>query len=183
MKKLYLILALMVGSVCAKAQMIAVNTNLASDALAIPDLGVEMVIGDRSTIGLNVLGGYHPYGKHAKGLAIQPEYRYWFGGRPMNHHFVGIGGLLASYKAEWKDKIHKGDAAGVGMTFGYVFNLSRRVAVDCHAGLGLVWYHQKVYYPGANGAEMYNHPDAYKSQVGSTIIPTKIGISLMYMFR
>ena len=63
MKKLYLILALMVGSVCAKAQMIAVNTNLASDALAIPDLGVEMVIGDRSTVGVNVLGGYHPYGK------------------------------------------------------------------------------------------------------------------------
>ena len=101
----------------------------------------------------------------------------------MNHHFVGIGGILATYEAEWKNKMHKGDAAGVGMTFGYVFNLSRRVAVDCHAGLGLVWYHQKVYYPGADGKELYNHGDAYKSQIGNTLIPTKVGVSIMYMFR
>lgn len=183
MKKLYLIIALLAGSICAKAQMIAVNTNLASDALAIPDLGVEMVIGNRSTIGLNMLGAYKPHGKNAKGFALQPEYRYWFGGRPMNHHFVGIGGLLGTYEAEWKSKMYKGDAVGLGLTFGYVFNLSRRLAIDCHAGLGLVRYHQKVYIQGPNNTEIYTGPRTYKSETGNALIPTKIGISFMYIFR
>lgn len=150
----------------AGAQRLAVNTDVALLATQTYNMGFEMTVGNRSTLGLSVLGNYHPWVlKDMRCVGVQPEWRYYFSGRPMMSHFVGVSALFANYNFTWKEEGHHGDAAGAGLTFGYVLPLSERVNVDFHAGVGLVYYNGK------------------SSPVGSVIIPTKIGITLCYIIR
>jgi len=184
MKRIYLILILALGITSAKAQIMAVKTNLATDVLMIPDLGIEMTISERSTLGLSVTGGHNPWGKTAKGIAIQPEWRYYFGGRPMSHHFVGIGLLAGSYNLDWKHKHYRGDAIGGGLIFGYTMYLTKRLNLDAHAGLGLARYRQQKYDAEYESeSTRFDGNDDYVRMYGTSIIPMNIGLSLSYIFR
>ena len=148
------------------AQLVAVSTDMAFLVTQNYNIAAEMTIGNQSTLGLSVLGNYHPWIlKSMRAIAIQPEWRYYFSGRPMMRHFIGIGGLFANYNFEWDGVHYVGDAAGAGLTFGYVLPLSERFNLDFHAGVGLVFYYGE------------------KEEVGNVILPTKIGISLSYIIR
>lgn len=149
-----------------KAQLLAVSSDVAMLALQTYNVGAEMTVGNRSTLGLSVMGNYHPWVLHdMRALAIMPEWRYYFSGRPMMYHFVGLTGVLCNFDIDWKGTNHHGDAAGVGLSFGYVLPLSERVNLDFHTGVGLIFYHEK------------------EQGVGNIILPTKFGISLSYILK
>ena len=57
----------------ARAQKLAVNTDVLMDACMIPSVGLEMTVGNWSTLGLNVLGCNKPYGKNIKLLQHSPN--------------------------------------------------------------------------------------------------------------
>ncbi len=165
-KKIWVAAFVAVMPMKASAQLLAASTDVALLATQTYNIGVEMTVSNRSTLGLSVLGNYHPWVlSDMRCIGVQPEWRYYFSGRPMMSHFVGVSALFANYDFVWKDERHHGDAAGAGLTFGYVLPLAERWNIDFHAGVGLVFY---------NGEE---------SSVGSIIIPTKIGISLSYIIR
>ena len=107
MKKLLLTFLMLSAVFSARAQKLAVNTDVLMDACMIPSVGLEMTVGNWSTLGLNVLGCNKPYGKNIKLLAAQPEYRYYFSGRPMHSLFVGVGGVGAIYDASIKGKVYR----------------------------------------------------------------------------
>ena len=91
MKKIFLILVMTLGVFVSRAQQISVNTDVTMLMMQIYNAGAEMTIGNRSTLGLSVLGTKNPYiKKDMKLVAIQPEYRYYFGGRPLYHHGSAI---------------------------------------------------------------------------------------------
>ena len=122
MKKIFLILVMTLSVFVSRAQQISVNTDVTMLMMQVYNAGAEMTIGNRSTLGLSVLGTKNPYiKKDMKLVAIQPEYRYYFGGRPLYHHFVGLGLLAADYNFVQKGKRYDGYALGAGLTFGYVF--------------------------------------------------------------
>ena len=78
--------------VCQSAvgQRIALKTNLLYDALLIPSIGSEFVIGKQSTINLNCT--YNPFSlRHSKwcNWSLQPEYRWWMQ-RALTGPFVGV---------------------------------------------------------------------------------------------
>ena len=120
MKKILFAALLAVASATARAQLVAVSTDVLMDALLTPSVGGELVVGERTSIGLSLFGNHNPWGKTMKIMGLQPEWRYYFSGRPMHRHFVGIGGLGAQYDITWKGKVYDGSAAGIGLTFGYV---------------------------------------------------------------
>ena len=94
-KLLFAMMLLFIFSMETKAQLVVVNTEVTSDMLMAPSLGLEIVTGNRSSIGINALYSNGLLGKDFKISAIQPEYRYWFSGRPINKWFVGGGGIAA----------------------------------------------------------------------------------------
>ena len=111
MKKKHLLLFLLLLPLSSvRAQMVAVNTDVLMDVLQIPNMGVEIVVGERSVAGLHAFGGYRPWGKDVRVLGLQPEYRYFFSGRPMNSFFVGLGLLASSYDVTWAGKVYDGNA-------------------------------------------------------------------------
>lgn len=175
----------MAFSVCAaKAQMLAVNTDVAMDALMAPNVGLELTVANQSTLSLNALISHKSWGHKTQVAALQPEYRYYLSGRPMNKFFLGIGGIASVYDVEVKDKRYDGYCAGAGLTFGYVLPLSDRWSVDFHAGFGATAYKQKEYYIGDDYDNEYTK-DGYPvaNAKGFRYMPTRIGVSISYTLR
>ena len=56
------------------AQQIAVKTNGLSLLAGVPNLGCELVVGERSSVDLSFYGGYKPWGTDIKLIGVQPEY-------------------------------------------------------------------------------------------------------------
>lgn len=59
----------------AQAQQVAVKTNALMWGLMSPNLGCELVTGERTSVELSVFGNYKPFGKDMKMIGVQPEYR------------------------------------------------------------------------------------------------------------
>lgn len=178
--KLYILtLMLTTATVQIRAQLFAVSTDVAWDALSTPNIAFELGTGERTTLLLS--GMYCPkmMGNQMKALVLQPEYRYYFGGRPMNHEFVGLGAIFTAYDVDWSKHIYRGEAFGLGATFGYVFSLARRVVVDLHAGFGFIHYSHREFYEG----DHYEYFSQEKNSKGWWILPTRIGLSLSYILK
>lgn len=179
---LVVLAAMMLLPIGAKAQTMAVNTDVLWDAAMSPNIGLEMTVADQSTLQVNAITSQKPYGKDVRFTAVQPEYRYYFSGRPMYKHFVGVCAFGATYKATIADKTYNGSGAGVGVTFGYVLPLAKRLNLDFHAGVGYAKYRQKEYLPNQEhqtNAAGYEEANAK----GSYIMPTRIGVSLSYILK
>ena len=165
------------------AQQVAVKTNGLMLAAMAPNLGCEFVVGERSSIDLSAFGAVNIYGNKAKMIGFQPEYRYWFNGRPMTREFVGIAALGVSYDITWGRHIYQGDAAGAGITFGYSFNLSKRLNVECYGGFGAVFFRQKQYYVNDNFEDFQKNEAAHANATGYKLLPIKLGVSISYILR
>lgn len=173
----------------AKAQLLAVNTDVAMDAIMSPSVGVEIVMGKKSSLNINGMFGKNLFGRDVRFNAIQPEWRIYMSGRPMYHHYCGIIGLLTSYKTKYDNKWHDGDGGGIGVSLGYVLPLTDRLSIDFHTSLGAFFYHQKEY--EAEAGYDYDtdidhiNDDGYPvaNAHGTRFIPLRIGISVAYTIK
>jgi len=177
------LVAILLCSGSAKAQMIAVNTDVVSDGLLAPNLGVELGMTSRSTLSINALTGSHILYGDTKMTAIQPEWRFYFSGRRMYHHFVGVGIIGATYETKADHRKYNGDGAGVGVTFGYVLPISKHFNVDFHAGLGAFYYRQKEYYLGNDDNLHAEEEPMDANSHGVSFVPSRIGISITYIIK
>lgn len=188
MKRRILLAVVFMGlTMVTRAQMFVVGTEATSDLLMAPSLGLELVTGNYSSVALN---GFHCSGswlgmlKDAKITALQPEYRYWFSGRPIHKWFVGVGGLGALYDITYKGKVYDGYALGVGLTYGYVINLTRRLNIDIHSGFGVVMYNRKEYYQHDSYDTYYTLDGQQRANAkGYYLLPTRIGVSVTYILK
>ena len=184
MKKTLLALLMAAACTTARAQMVAVSTDVLMDALQTPSIGGELVVGERTSVGLSVFGNHNPWGQTMTIVGLQPEWRHYFSGRPMHRHFIGVGAVGAQYDITWKGKVYDGTAVGVGLTFGYVIPLSRRLNIDLHAGLGLIFYRQKEYFEDDSYETDYNYGRTAQSNAkGYCLLPTRIGVSVAYILK
>ena len=184
MKRIFVTFLSIIAVITANSQAISVNTDVAMLALQTYNIGAEMTIGNRSTLGLSVFANNQPYWhKDTKMTGVQPEYRYYFGGRPMYHHFIGVSALAVDYNVKVRNTRYDGLAAGAGITFGYVASLSNRWTIDAHAGIGIVAFHQKKTKDGQPNLEIPSGARTMDGYTGYEILPTKIGITLSYILR
>lgn len=165
----------------AAAQQLAVKTNALSLAALTPSVGLEGVIGERTSIGLSFIGHYMPYGMKSKLLVCQPELRYWFGGRPLVREFVGVTVAAAAYNTTIRQYVHDGYALVAGITGGYAFNLGKRWNLELSAGVGVAGFarqrygvHDNYLHYGTTDAERFN-------SWGYRIIPVNLGITFSYI--
>lgn len=159
----------------AKAQNVAVKTNILYLGFATPNAGVEFNTGKRTTLELS--GAYRPWtilNQDARFWLVQPEVRYWLC-ESFEGHFFGIHLHGAQYYAYLKEKIYDGYLAGCGITYGYAWILSPHWNLETVVGVGYarLWYRQGPDLPCekcfGNGAANY-------------IGPTKLSISISYIF-
>ena len=184
MKKILSIVCAVVISLSAKAQMVALNTDLAMDACMAPSLGMEIVTGNKTSFGVNFIYAWKAMGKNIEATVIQPEFRYYLSNRPVHGIFMGIGAIGGRYSIEWKNKSYRGDAFGAGLTFGYVYNITRRLSLDIHAGYGAIYYNQKEHFVKAHYDEDSREYGITKANAnGYYLLPTRIGVSLSYVLK
>lgn len=187
MKKiLYIFLAaaaLMLAAMPACAQRVSVKTNMAYWAACTPDFGMEFVTGEHSSISFSAFGHYKPYGVwDSKLFAIQPEYRYWFNGRPLTREYIGVIAGYATYDTNIAKMVYRGDAVSLGISGGYVFSLGKRWAFELGAGVGLLGFKQKQYAEGDDYDEFFNKaskPNAW----GYKLFPSKLSATIIYMIK
>lgn len=184
------------------AQQVAIKSNGLMWLAMMPNAGCEFVAGERSTIDLSVFGSVNIWGNKAKILGFQPEYRYWFNGRPMTREYVGVAALGASYDITWGDKVYEGDAGGLGLTFGYVLNFGaeksgsgevgkkkkfrdflRRLNVEFYAGCGLVYFQQKQYFKGDHFDDYTGTGAVQANAKGYKLLPMKLGVSVSWILK
>ncbi|MGL5938505.1 MAG: DUF3575 domain-containing protein [Phocaeicola sp.] len=186
-QRLKLFLAsLLIGVSCAKSQ-VAIKTNLLLDALRIPTLGAEFGLSQQLT--LDIPFYYNPWShsnqKEFKLFMVQPELRYWFCNK-FNGHFMGLNLLAGVYNtigidspfALWNDMKeyrYKGDAYGIGLSYGYQFILGRHWNLEANVGIGYAYVNYKKY-PCSECGDMIEK--SHKHYYG----PTKAAISLIYLF-
>lgn len=161
----------------ADAQRLAVKTNGLMLGAGVPNLGVELVTGKRTSFEVSAFGGFNPYGKNIKIVGGMPEFKYWLSGRPMARFYLGISALATSYKITWNDKVYNGDAAGLGLNLGYSVLLSSRWNLEFAAGVGGAYFRQYKY----NAGESIGSGQSIGK--GISLIPTKLAVSVSYIIK
>jgi len=176
----------------ASAQDFALKTNLVSDGLLSPNLGLEFGLAPKWT--MDISGQYNgwklSHDRRWKHWAVQPEARYWFCDR-FAGHFIGIhahggqyniGGIdgrvnfLGTDARKLKDTRYQGWFAGAGLAYGYAWILGRHWNLEAEIGIGYSYTRYDRFRCTGCGKKIEN--DKPHHYVG----PTKAAINLVYLF-
>lgn len=157
------------------AQMVAVRTDAVKDLLMTPNIGVDLVVGEKFTLGAEVAFNKKPWGVDMQMTSVTPEFRYWFNGRPLTRQYVGLVANMTGYNLEWNGT-HHGDAFGAGISFGHVWTLTQRWNIDFSGSWGVVGYREWFTNKGATPGNAVNAK-------GYALLPIKLGVSIVYVIR
>lgn len=169
------------------AQYVALKNNALYDAIATPNLGLEVSLGKHFTV--EVSGNYNPWkfsgNRSLKHTMVQPELRYWLLER-FNGHFIGVHGLYMDYVFKKvnlpfgmdKEFAYDGDAWGGGISYGYQLYLSPRWNMEFTAGLGYCYFkYDKYNYEIPENSEYLG---LFRTNYWGL---TKVGISIIYLLK
>ena len=175
----------------AKAQNVGIKTNLLTDALLSPNLGVEVGLAPKWT--LEVVGEINAWtvnGHKWKHWFAQPELRYWFCQR-FGGHFVGmhaIGGqynrghlgidakFLGSDFRNLRNNRYQGWGAGAGVAYGYAWPVAKHWNIEAEIGVGWIYTRYDKYPCAECGHKLENN------RVHNYVGPTKAAVSVEYLF-
>ena len=138
----------------AKAQKVALKTNIVYDVTANVNAGIELGLAPKWS--LDVSGNFNAWdmshGRKWKHWLVQPEFRYWFCDR-FSGHFLGfhlhggqynVGGLKNSISflgtdfSRLSDSRFQGWFAGAGLAYGYSWILNEHWNLEAEIGFGYV---------------------------------------------
>lgn len=162
MKRKFLLLLMFLpflGSV-TQAQNVAIKTNLLTDAVLSPNLGVEVGLKPKWT--LDMVGELNLWtiNQHKwKHWFFQPEARYWFCDR-FAGHFLGVHAIVGQFNfgnikngvkflgsdfSELTDYRFQGWGYGGGIAYGYDWILGKHWNLEAEIGIGLIHTRFKKY--------------------------------------
>ena len=163
----------------ASAQMVVVKTDALKDLAMMPNAGVELVVGEKQTMGLQLFGAKNSWGKDVSVIGISPSYRYWLSGRTLTRLFVGANAQIANYDIKWNKDVYQGNCASLGISLGYAFNISERFNIELEGGTGIMAYSHKEYVGSKDNYLLYGE----KTNAHGTILFPRIEVSLVYVIR
>lgn len=190
-RKVLLFLVSLMASISIYSQ-VAIKTNVAMDALAMPNIGLEIGLGKKYSLDIPVY--YNPWDqvmwqnddkKLFRLFMVQPEFRYWLCDK-FNGHFFGLHGMAGAYNTtgidlpftpfdNLGDYRYKGEFYGGGISYGYQFILGQHWNLGLTVGLGYAYVNYKKY-PCVECAEVEDK--GHKNYFG----PTKAALNLIYVF-
>ena len=191
--KALLLAAMLCATVAARAQQVAVKSNLLYDIAALTaNAGVEVALASRWTLDLsaNYNGWTLSHERRWKHWLVQPEARYWFCDRFARHflgfHLLGgeynVGGVKNGIKlfgtdfSNLSERRYQGWAVGAGLAYGYAWVLGRHWNLEAEIGVGYAYTRYDVYRCAGCGKRVAE--DRSHHYVG----PTKAAINLVYVF-
>lgn len=174
---------LILFSTKASAQQIGLKTNALMWTALTPNIGCEVVVGQRSSLDLSIFGHYDPYGLESRLFALQPEYRYWFSGRPMTREFVGVSAMVADYNMIIRNHVYDGSAGSLGLIGGYAFSLSRSWRLELCGGVAILGFRQKQYYRHDNYDDYFIEMESPLNSWGYKLFPAKLGVTFTYIIK
>ena len=179
MRKIFVLMLVAFASVSVQAQQLAIKSDAAWDLMRAFNLGVDVVVGNRTTLGVSGYACNNTWGKKLEAYAFQPEYRYFFSGRAMHQHYLGAGALGLYYRDKnHADQYSKTIAFGGGLIFGYIMHLGKRWNIDFHACCGLfVYQKQRSALDAETGEWKHNQSQALFPA------PTSLGVSISYVIK
>lgn len=182
MKKLVAVLfglVCLLGAHTAKAQGIAIRTNFAEWAAQAPNMGVDLVFNESTSLSISMVGtAGASYIKDAKIIRGEIEYRYWLSHQPYENFFFGLQFMPTYYnlklkhgknKVEPRQVVHNGVAAPVGFNFGYCWPLNSRFNLEACYGAGWYFYNNSCSLSGTS------HNIAFST--------TNVGLSVTYILK
>lgn len=130
---------------------LALKTNLLTDAILMPSLEAEWLIRENWSIAAhgNVAwwsrDSEHRYYQLA---AIYPEARWWFKTKgPWHGHYLGIFAGGTWYDLENGGRGYQGEGGFVGLSYGYMFPVSRSLSFEVGIGVGYLYTEYEEYLP------------------------------------
>lgn len=163
----------------ASERYMALKTNIAYDAIAIPNLAFEVQCSKHISIELPVMfSGWDVSDKHAvRTFAIQPEGRWWLK-QAGTGHFFGVHAHMALFNVKWDENRYQTTdrpLLGAGVSYGYKLPFSKHWGAEFTLGAGYANMKYNTYYNIDNGARIETKSRNYWGI-------TRLGISLSYHF-
>ena len=171
----------------SKGSVAGIKTNIPYLGTATFNLGAEVRLARHwsveAEVGLNPFDGKHDdgsYGKSLKHLRVHPELRYWFC-ETFYKHFIGLHVPYLLYNVSdikllgTENERHQGWGAGVGISYGYSWILSKHWNMEATVGVGYLYLESDKYLCTNCGRKMET---VKKHYVG----PTQAAVSLIYQF-
>lgn len=169
----------------------AIKTNLLSDAMAIPSLGLEVQI--YKGLSLDVSGSYGFYNilnkaeRDMSSWYVSPELRYWFGKHPLQKgHFIGLHGNVSNYSLAWRDGVAYQNVPGheawnAGFTYGACARMGKKShwGLEFVIGVGYGRYYQNI---GTMEAGKFVINEEVGPQLKEHFGLTKLAVNLVYRF-
>ncbi len=158
----------------------ALKTNLIYDALLCPNLALEWRINDKWSVAAEAdVAWWRNDGRHRyyQLMYIGGEGRYWFKTRgPWHGMYAGVMAGGGKYDLSGGHRGYKGEAGLAGLTYGYMFPVSKHLSFDAEIGLGYMYTEYKEYIPH-DGHYLYQRT-ARTGYFG----PVKVQFSLVWRF-
>lgn len=181
MPLLTVLLSLLPSSACAQVN---VGTNVLYDLAVLPSLSIEAGVGERLSLAGSLTYGQMegwPWRQDVRMGTADIELRRWLrGSEPMRrgHH---VGAYVAGYHYDIQSGSHGWQARfnwGVGVSWGYMTPLSRRLALNFGLGVGYVGGSYKKY---AVSSDVYRHKVWTGDRTRYYFGPTKAEVSLIWL--
>ena len=141
----------------AEIQRFALKTNLLYDAALMPNLELEWLINDKWSVSLegDVAWWKFSENKIYRLAMVSPEVRYHINPRARWHgRYVGafVGGGL--YQLQNGGHGYKGEGGMAGLSFGYMWPITKNLSFDAEIGAGYMYTRYKEYEP-VHGHKVY----------------------------
>lgn len=176
--------AMLLSAPSAEAQQVAVKTNALNWLAMTPTVGCEIVTSEHTSVDFTAFGHWKPFNMDSKLVALQPEFRYWFNGRPMTREFVGATLMVAAYDITWSRQfVYNGNAVMVGLVGGYVFSLNDHWNFEVCGGFGILGFKQKQYHINDNYDDYFVDEAVKANSMGYKLFPAKLGLSFSYIIK
>lgn len=181
---------MLLGGIGAKAQDVALKSNLLYDALLTPDLGVEVKVAPQWTLELTGnVNFWKVNDRRWKQWNVQPEARFWFcqafSGHFLGAHLIGgqynFGNLPFNFKflgtdfSQLRDSRYQGWMGGAGLAYGYSWILDRHWNFEAEIGVGWIYATYDKYPCAVCGTKLDSGHHNYFG-------PTKAALNLVYVF-
>lgn len=160
---------------------LAIKTNLLYDAMATLNWGIELKLGESST--LDISGNYNSWAysdnRKMKHWLIQPEFRFWnctsfnggFWGIHVHYAQYNWGGIIPVSKYRYE-----GWLAGGGISYGYHWIIGKRWGLEAEIGAGYTYLKYDKFRCNHCGEKMNS---ANKHYFG----PTRAAINLIFLVK
>lgn len=169
------------------AQNVGIKSNLLTDALLSPNVGVEVGLAPKWT--LELTGEVNAWGikDHKwKHWFLQPEARYWFCQR-FGGHFVGLHALGGQFNLghlginigklkHLLDNRYQGWGVGAGVAYGYAWPVAKHWNIEAEIGLGWMYTRYDRFKCAGCGKKVSS------DRSRNFFTPTKAAVSVEYLF-